>query len=75
MDNFQYYLHADSCNLYEKELRFDVLPNHFELTFSIDKICFNLTRDLAKRRFKSEESLKLEKYLRLYRDYALAHKS
>ena len=75
MENLQYYLHSSSCDLSATELRFDVLPHiESEFSFSIDKVCFTLTKDLAKRRYAPAGCQKLEKYLRLYRDYAVSCK-
>ena len=67
------YLQKDSNSLNAAEQRFDVMPCGAGLSApktSLNKLCYNQMRDIAKKRTNHLPSGQMEQTLRAYRDYA-----
>jgi len=68
------YLQKDSNSLNAAEQRFDVMPCGAGLSApktSLNKLCYNQMRDIAKKRTNHLPSGQMEQTLRAYRDYAV----
>lgn len=70
------YLQKDSNSLNAAEQRFDVMPCGAGLSApktSLNKLCYNQMRDIAKKRTNHLPSGQMEQTLRAYRDYAVGY--
>ncbi len=69
--NMQYF-HLSPEEMWTRELKFDVFPLKSDNSSlpSMERLCYNYTQESAKNRKHLERCNAIQKYLRLYRDYA-----
>lgn len=70
------YLQNSEETLASLEQRYDTFPKDIFLSApvtSLNKLCYNQMREIAKRRTANCNSKQLEQTLKVYRDYAVRH--